>query len=230
MEPPGQGRVRAGTSGPARRSGCAAPPGHGGDREQLHLSGRALELGHGQVGIPQRSQRNGLGIDRVRLAGLPRAARSRRHQPSRHPDHAVAGDEQVRFQPAGQMAAVLQREHHLIELRRPSHQLQMPVAVGTHRLGRPASGPTSSTATTVWVRLWESVPIMTMPRSSSLPWNWWIQTDTRRARLNRARRQAPIKPQAGRPGHPARPHIEDQPTQRGTEERSEPRRALSGWH
>ena len=57
-----------------------------------------------------------------------------------------------------------------------------------------------------------------------------IQTTQSRARLNRARWQAPIKPRDPRAGRPARPHIEDKPHQQGSKETSEPRRAHSGWH
>ena len=96
--------------------------------QQLDLPGGAVELGGGQIVVPQRGQPHRLGIDRIGLARLPAATASAGHQPGRHPDHPMTGGQQVLLQAAGQMPAVFEREAHLRPLRRPGHQRQMPVA------------------------------------------------------------------------------------------------------
>lgn len=69
--------------------------------------------------------------------------------------------QQVALQPAGQMPAALQYEGNLGPLRCPLHQPKMALAGCDERLlaDLPVDGVE---CTTVWVRLCESAPIMTM--------------------------------------------------------------------
>ncbi|MFF5116286.1 hypothetical protein Daura_51425 [Dactylosporangium aurantiacum] len=53
-------------------------------RQQLHLASRAVEAGDGQIGVAQRGQGNGFGVDWVGLATLLSGASRRRHQPGMH--------------------------------------------------------------------------------------------------------------------------------------------------
>jgi len=59
--------------------------------EQLHFPGRPVQLGARKVRIPQRRPSDRLGVDRIRLARLPRGPPRLGHQPGRHADHHMPG-------------------------------------------------------------------------------------------------------------------------------------------
>ena len=84
--------------------------------------------------MPQRGHRDGLGIDRIRLAGLSSTTAGAGHQPGRDSHHSVPGAQQVTLQAAGQMPAVLQCKSDLRPLRSPLHQQQVAFAGRCHRL------------------------------------------------------------------------------------------------
>ena len=104
------GRAGAGANAAAAGRGGAGRRDHRGDRPGASTRGRPARPGEGcsdpaRAARPARSRR----IDRVRLAACPAGAPLGHRQLRRHPHQIFAGAEQLPFQPAGQLAAVLNR-------------------------------------------------------------------------------------------------------------------------
>jgi hypothetical protein len=102
--------------------------------EQLHLPRRSVQRCDRKIRMSQRRQRNRLRIDRIGLASLPSRPPGISDQPGRYSNDPLPSRQQVTLEASGQVTAVLQRELDLLELPGPPQQLQMPLAVGRHRL------------------------------------------------------------------------------------------------
>ena len=75
--------------------------------EKLQFSRRFIMRCRGEIGFTQHRPSNSKGIDRIRLASLPRGGPSVRHQLRRYPHDLLPGSEHVSLQPCRQMPAVL---------------------------------------------------------------------------------------------------------------------------
>ena len=90
-----------------------------------------------QVRLPQRRPCDRERVDRVRLPARPSGAPLRHGQLRRHPHQVLADTEQLPLEPAGELAAVLDRPQPLpVERAGPAEQL---VASNRNRLLRPAA-------------------------------------------------------------------------------------------
>jgi hypothetical protein len=78
--------------------------------EQADAAGLAVELGDGKARFSKRRPGHRHRLDGVRLAPLPSGAPGRRHQPSGDAHDHFACPQEVGFEPAGQVATVLERE------------------------------------------------------------------------------------------------------------------------
>ena len=109
--------------------------------EQAELALGAVERRDRQVGLAEDRLGDGIRIDRVALAGLAHRAADTGHELGRHPDDRFARPEEVDFQAAGEVAAVLERPAALRETGRPAAELEMPVRIRPDRLlAEPAAG------------------------------------------------------------------------------------------
>lgn len=117
---PARGRVRAGAGaavlpGPLRGQRTAAVG------QKPDLAGRAIQAGRRQARMFQRGQGHRLNIDQFGLAGC----RPRRRQ--RSPAGMRTTFQQIPFQPADQVSAVVKRN---CRLRSPSRQREQPQILG----------------------------------------------------------------------------------------------------
>jgi hypothetical protein len=102
---------------PILRSGAFPYQGFSIVDQQFHVAGRAIEVRPGQLGLPQRSPSDRSSVDRIRLARLSGALAGTRHHLGRYPDHRLTRSEQLGFETARHVAAILDRPHPvLIEL------------------------------------------------------------------------------------------------------------------
>ena len=135
--------------------------------QQAQLPGGAVELGGGQVGVAQRGAGHGQRVDRVGLAVGARRVPGVGHQLRRHPHDPLTGRQQIGLEAPGQVPAVLHRPAPLVATRAAPPSA---AARGDQRSSSRSSlvascRPTSSTATTVWVRLCASIPRVIMVQS-----------------------------------------------------------------
>lgn len=177
--------------------------------------------------MPQRGHRDRLGIDGVRLARLARRPARAGHQPGLHPDHRLPGTKQLALEPAGQAPAVLQPELDApLELDRPLQQPQLPGRVRPDVLHRHPAPYLVDRHRRVGRLMGIHPNHDDHPLAPSCPLTVVSGTVAGRARLNRARWQAPIKPR------PATLQESDEPAHRGqatphkasSKEKSEARR------
>jgi hypothetical protein len=90
-------------------------------------------LGSGQMRFTQGSAGHSERVDRVGLAADSDRLASSGHQPGWHPDHALTGGQQIAFQPAGDVPAVLDRPGPLGPARPgPADQVAVPEGAGRH--------------------------------------------------------------------------------------------------
>ena len=201
-------------------SGCARRPGRGGGRPAASPRGwvrraRRRAARHGAA-RPARRLRRRSGRTcpaAVRPGGRRPSAGSAPAPPA---DRRRAGPARV-GERCRQSSSAKHTSGHRAAQR---HQLDVTPAGGPHGLlGQ--RRPTASSATTVWVRLCESTPIMT---TMTPPQAGETVGQRPCGHASSSREQAPIRPPP--PEAPAGPHIAGQATGRswGSEEKSEPRR------
>nr|WP_234436364.1 hypothetical protein [Streptomyces sp. NRRL S-813] len=108
--------------------------------QQLDVPRWSGEAGARQLGFSQGHPCDRLGVNRVGLAPLPGRASGPGHEPRMHPHHRMAGKQEIRLEPPGQMAAVLDSEQDLPEPGNPLERLDMTGRSGLDGdLVRPAS-------------------------------------------------------------------------------------------
>jgi hypothetical protein len=99
--------------------------------QQPDLPGGLVVLGDREGGFAQGGAGDGEGVDRVGLALDPDRLAGTGHQPRRHPHDPFPGSQQVPFQPAGDMPAVLHRPEPIGPVHpSPADQLAMPQRAG----------------------------------------------------------------------------------------------------
>jgi hypothetical protein len=101
--------------------------------QQLDLPGRLVKTGGGQVGLAQGRPGDRQRVDRVGLAQGTHGLAGPGQQPGRHPHHPLPGGQQVAFQPAGDLPAVLHRPPALVGPAVACPAEQLGVAEGARR-------------------------------------------------------------------------------------------------
>ena len=188
--------------------------------EQPHLPGRAVQLGHRQVRFAQRRH----GRPPRRRSGRTCPAPGRRvGRPaiSRVGTRTILAPaaEQVRSSRRVRCRQSSTAKRTCSPLRRPGHAApDGPSLSVPPRSTRPAGARRRRRATTVWVRLWESAPIMTTSACSKIGrMRDRASASPEAGTPQSGRAHAPIKPRIlGRSGRPAGPHIADKPPPRST--------------
>ena len=133
-----------------------------GDRPKLHLPGYLVQRGDRQIRVAQEPQRDRLRVDRIRLARV-RPARvagpliSAAPAPPSAPNPSGPVQRRVRCR----QSSIAHTSPPPNRFPGPPHRLGMSAGGRDGFLARLA-GPTSSTATNVWVRLCTSAPTTTM--------------------------------------------------------------------
>ena len=136
--------------------------------QEAQLALGAVEAGDRQVGLAQGGTGDRERVDGIALARLADRAAGTGHELGRHADDRLTREHEVALQAPGQMAAVLERPAPLAEARRAQRAARGGPRAWRATVRSASLRPCSSTATTVWVRLCKSAPIVTMSVSPPL--------------------------------------------------------------